>query len=200
MKEHNEYRILCGLAAAGEVASDDMEELNRHLQECDDCRLLLSEFVQVSAQALPLLVDHEPATPRGMKARFIERARAEGVPLRSPESLLSGVSFLFRPQLAWAAIATAGLLIWVTVWHFGSTGRSASHQVSYERSSPDRGSSSSSMGSGQPTASSSESEVVSRLKGDLAKEQTREHALEMQIAQIEDDRAAVPRTRPRSFA
>ena len=83
MIEHQSYDILCALAASGRASADDLKQLSDHMAQCADCREQLSDFVQISAQALPFHGDtyERPGVPSGMTKRFRERARAEGLAL-----------------------------------------------------------------------------------------------------------------------
>jgi len=115
MNPHEPYEILCAMITSGEASPADVKQLRPHLQECPECRQCLSAFTQVSALALPLHGErHMPAVPSGMTSRFVERARAEGIPLlsRSPRFLwLQGI----MPQLVLVAAVALCLLVGVTV-------------------------------------------------------------------------------------
>jgi hypothetical protein len=113
MIEHESYEILCGLAASGRASDDDLKQLSDHMAQCPDCREQLSDFVQLSAQVLPLHGDtYKPQrVPSGMTKRFRERARAEGIALDgSPRSVLN---HRVVSRLAWSAVAAILVLVGV---------------------------------------------------------------------------------------
>jgi len=113
MIEHQSYEILCALAASGRASADDLKQLSDHLAKCADCREQLSDFVQISAQALPFHGDtykREPV-PSGMAKRFRERARAKGIALEGSSRFIPSHRAVVR--LAWSAAAAILLLVGV---------------------------------------------------------------------------------------
>jgi hypothetical protein len=85
MSQHQQFEIMCALAAVGQLNPSDLGGLRQHAEDCADCQRRLSEFAQVSAQALMLFGErcsNNDRTPKGMTSRFVARARAEGIPLR----------------------------------------------------------------------------------------------------------------------
>src|SRR5438552_3397409 len=116
MIEHESYEILCALAASGRASDDDLKQLSDHMSQCADCREQLSDFVQLSAQVLPLHGDEYKAqrVPSGMSKRFRERARAEGIALDgSPRSVLN---HRVVSRLAWSAAAAIVVLVGVVTF------------------------------------------------------------------------------------
>ena len=112
MNEHKKFEILCALVVVGQASDADLCELKRHLEACVDCQNRISGFAQISAQVLPLAGERhcKRRSPASMTARFVERARAEGVPLRDSTQLLPS-HLSFRP-LSWKrSVAVALLLI-----------------------------------------------------------------------------------------
>jgi len=120
------YEELCALAAIGELSKSEFEDLQRHLQECGDCRELHADFRRLSADDLGLLavreqldrVPQEPAAELDQNAllsRFLDRARREGkiaaevqLPLQRQKPPLAATwlsNWLPRPMLAYAALA-----------------------------------------------------------------------------------------------
>src|SRR5260370_13235660 len=119
MIEHESYEILCALAASGRASADDLKQLSDHMAQCTDCRERLSDFVQLSAQVLPLHGDtyKRERVPSGMTKRFRERARAEGIALNgSSRSVLNHRVVL---GLGWSA--AAAILVLVGVFTFRNT-------------------------------------------------------------------------------
>jgi hypothetical protein len=89
---HDDFEVLCAVAASGHLSNAERAELSEHLRNCISCQNRLFEMRQL---AIPLLLARPLKTPgkpwrKGMQERFAERAIREGVPL-SPRS--QGVGF-----------------------------------------------------------------------------------------------------------
>jgi len=115
MSEHQKFELLCTLAVIGQIRDADLRELKRHIGECIECQHRISDFAQISAQALPMLEDAcgKPRSPRGMATRFVERAQAEGIPLQRLGQLFpSRLSFGWQ---GWNRALAAALLLLVTI-------------------------------------------------------------------------------------
>jgi hypothetical protein len=111
MNEHQKFEILCAAVVVGQVSDADLQELKRHLAGCFDCQNRVSDFAQISAQALPLSGEKygQPRSPKAMTTRFVEQARDQGIPLRDPELLLpSDLSFGLS---GWTGSLAASLLL-----------------------------------------------------------------------------------------
>jgi hypothetical protein len=111
MNEHKQFEIMCALAVVGQVNDADLRELKLHIEGCVACQSRISDFAQISAQALPLSGEEygNHRLPKAMIARFVERARAEGVPLRrSGQTLPSELSIR---SLDWKGNLAAALLL-----------------------------------------------------------------------------------------
>jgi len=111
MNEHQNFEIICALVVVGQASDSDLRELNRHLQACIDCQNRLSDYAQISAQALPLSGKRhgKARPPKAMTTRFVERARAEGIPLAAVKpSFMSHWSF---QSLAWKESLAAAVLL-----------------------------------------------------------------------------------------
>jgi hypothetical protein len=109
MNDHKRFEILCALVVVGQAGDADLRELKRHVEGCGACQNRISDFAQISAQMLPLSGDKysQPRRPTAMTGRFVERARAQGIPLREPHQLLpSELSF----ALSWKGSLAAALL------------------------------------------------------------------------------------------
>lgn len=111
MNEHKKFEILCALAVIGQVSDADLRELTQHIEGCVDCQNRISDFAQISAQALPLAGERyvKPRSPKKMTARFVERARAEGIRLRDSEQIVP--SYLSLVSLGWSGRLAAALLL-----------------------------------------------------------------------------------------
>ncbi len=84
---HRRFEEMCSLAVTGQLGGTQMCELNEHITACESCRKFLESVAQISAQAMPLLVDkHAPAgnvaPPEGMRERFLSRLAVEGMNAR----------------------------------------------------------------------------------------------------------------------
>jgi len=113
MSEHKQFEILCALAAVGQVSDPDLRDLKRHMEGCLDCQNRIADFAQISAQVLPLAGERygRVRTPKAMTARFVERARAEGIPVRNSQRMMPGdLSF----GLGWKG-SLAGVLLLVAM-------------------------------------------------------------------------------------
>ena len=113
MSEHKQFEIMCALAVVGQINDGDLRELTLHIESCVDCQGRITDFAQISAQALPLSGEKyrnsNRRLPQEMTARFLERARAEGIPLRkSRRTLLDRLTIC---SLGWKGNLAAVLLI-----------------------------------------------------------------------------------------
>jgi len=119
MNEHEDFKELCALSASGNISAPEMSELKAHLESCAECRGHLSDFAQVSAQALALHGDSysRPRLPAGMKNRFITRARSDGVPLRWRSKAIDlDFGKLFNRAGAVAAIVFVSAAVGIVLW------------------------------------------------------------------------------------
>jgi hypothetical protein len=119
MNDHKKFEILCALIVVGQASDADLRELTGHVEGCVDCQQRIAEFAQISAQALSLSAEKycKPRSPRKMTARFVETARAQGIPLRESARLLprerssgwSGWNGHLAAALLLVAIVAAGI-------------------------------------------------------------------------------------------
>jgi hypothetical protein len=112
--EHKQFEIMCALAVVGQVNDADLGDLKLHIAGCVACQSRISDFAQISAQALPLSGEKygNQRYPKAMIARFVERTRAEGVPLGGSGQTLP--SELLIQSLGWKGnLAAAQLLIMI---------------------------------------------------------------------------------------
>jgi hypothetical protein len=81
LPQHDHYEELCALAVSGQISAQQANDLAEHTTACAGCQILLDDFAQIAAQALPEYCDKHKAarTPIGMKERFLARARSEGL-------------------------------------------------------------------------------------------------------------------------
>ena len=109
-RSHEWYEELCALGTIGELSVEEYEELQRHLVECGDCRVLYADFGRVAAEDLGALA--VPNNNEDLQApaeedsyldenellrKFLERAKRETV---APPSPLSGEAVSLTKQPA----------------------------------------------------------------------------------------------------
>jgi hypothetical protein len=78
---HDEFEILCALAASGDLTQTEHARLREHLRDCISCQNCLVEMRRL---AVPLLFAKQLKTPgkqlrKALQERFAERARREGI-------------------------------------------------------------------------------------------------------------------------
>jgi hypothetical protein len=141
MSEHEAFEILCALAVVGQISDVDLRDLKLHMEGCAACRNRISDFAQISAQVLPLCGEKYNKNPlrKSTTARFVERARSEGIPLRETGKMLSG-----HQLLGWRGALAGSLILLVIVASISksvnvraplmSTARSANVEPPNERS------------------------------------------------------------------
>src|SRR5262245_8726234 len=90
MSDHAHYEELTALAAGGHLSQLEDADLRRHLESCAECRESLRVYRDLVSSGLPLAstsaadATGDASADPGMTARFVERARREGVRF-SPE-------------------------------------------------------------------------------------------------------------------
>lgn len=110
MSKHEKFGVMSVMAATGQLDTTEWEEWNRHVESCRKCRNLTRDFVQIGAQALlPRGDKYKRVKVDGeMTARFVERARKEGVVLQSPAQPFKNA---FKYRLSGWGLAPVALLI-----------------------------------------------------------------------------------------
>jgi hypothetical protein len=81
LNTHEHYEELCAVAASGQASEAELADLRAHLDTCPTCRSLAYDFTEIGAQGLSALAAERQKRqiPSGMTARFIARARSEGI-------------------------------------------------------------------------------------------------------------------------
>jgi hypothetical protein len=85
MQTHEHYEELCALLPIGQLSAEEYQELAEHLRICSSCRHATDEF-SVILDKMPVVeadVDEKTLSAQqgdSYRARFLERAVAEGVP------------------------------------------------------------------------------------------------------------------------
>jgi hypothetical protein len=111
---HDEFEVLCALAASGDLTKTEHAALREHLKNCIACQSCLVEMRRL---AIPLLLAQQIRIPgkqlrKGMHERFAERAIRAGIPLR-PRSEGVGVHALGMVTVAFVVL----LLVTATLQH-----------------------------------------------------------------------------------
>lgn len=180
MISHEHFEELCAVATVGDLSADERDELEQHLQHCDDCRNFARDIDAVSAI---LTVAKGPGNtgvlPDGMTERFLARARSEGIPIENDIRKESGgkselVLTGFRKRVMPWTVAAAIILIVTSIFLFARY--SFQHRIpKYQESGP------------QQHELAAENE---RLKSQLREVQERERSLSSRLQQAEKVREA----------
>lgn len=116
---HEHFEELAALAAGGLLSGPEHGELTAHLKICESCRRELAEYEDILFNQFALVdfdTEHEALIKKSQeyKARFLGRARAEGLVLPQEnarsEALWSRVNAFF-PSFRIFAYAAVGVLI-----------------------------------------------------------------------------------------
>jgi len=68
LSKHEHYRKLCALAALGEIPSAEAQDLDQHLKQCPECRLIHAEYLGLNASLLPAPGEDDLAQIDALKA------------------------------------------------------------------------------------------------------------------------------------
>jgi len=87
MSDDDHFEELAALSAGGLLSDPEDAELREHANACADCRKARQEFSELIRSGLPLTVGPirefanrvKTKTDDGMRARFLARARREGL-------------------------------------------------------------------------------------------------------------------------
>jgi hypothetical protein len=116
VSDHERFEKLCALAVTGDLEPEEFRLLGEHLYECARCRTSYQDFHAIIERGLPTLqISCRPGWSLrglGMKKRFLERARKEGIPI-APSSLRNQ----FGLRLLVAAVVTCLVLLVGYGWH-----------------------------------------------------------------------------------
>ncbi len=128
MQKHSQYEELCASAAVGQISPAELTELNTHLQECDFCKDLQTDFVDINsvwltqAQKLePELYDPHSAL-RHKILRNLQNAGAEfSAPVRKElkERPAKNGSLGFIPFVSQAPVWAMAMLVVGSALGFG---------------------------------------------------------------------------------
>jgi hypothetical protein len=126
MSDHERLEQLCALAVTGDLELEEFRKLGEHLYECAQCRASYQDFRAIMERGLPTLKPPGPMRWRlrrfGMKKRFLERARKEGIAIEE-----SGPRNRTSMRLLAAAVVTGlALIVFGSyAWHV--------HQIDHHR-------------------------------------------------------------------
>ena len=87
MTDHEHFDELAALAAVGFLSDEEHMDFRQHLQNCPACQAALEEFTQLVCSGIPGTEGFirefrhrmKTKTDDGMRARFLSRARREGI-------------------------------------------------------------------------------------------------------------------------
>src|SRR5579875_2910217 len=125
---HEKFKELCALAYSGELTPGEWAELNSHLQICEQCRELYTEYLILTREGIPLLAAHcerhpeygnwdDTATKRKLFARLraAEQNLLSELPANEPANILPAAArpgpLRRRPANPLAGAALAACLV-----------------------------------------------------------------------------------------
>jgi hypothetical protein len=142
MSEHEHFEELCALIVSGLASEVEYRELETHLLSCEECRARVADFTQLGAGILSAKSRRGKVyrPPLGMTDRFVERAIAEGIPLRKLIRVVPAWASR-RPLVLSGAFAVAVLFVLAvatsSLWKTSPFGRPAqSKAVAIKAASP----------------------------------------------------------------
>jgi hypothetical protein len=128
MQEHSRYEELCASAAVGQISPAELTELHAHLRECDFCKELQTDFVDINslwltqAQKLEPEVYDPQSALRHRILRNLQNAGAEfSAPVRKElkERPAINGSLGFRPLISQAPVWAVAMLVVGSAVGFG---------------------------------------------------------------------------------
>lgn len=60
MQEHRRYEELCAQVGVGQISTEELNELHAHMENCNSCKDMQSEFVEINSLWLTQAQQHEP--------------------------------------------------------------------------------------------------------------------------------------------
>jgi len=130
LNTHEHYEELCAVAASGQASEAELADLKAHLDTCPTCRSLAYDFTEIGAQGLSALAAERQKRqiPSGMTARFVARARSEGIEIsrETASKLPKRNGFAVFAPLA-AIAATAVIVIFLMLGRLKPSLSVASH-------------------------------------------------------------------------
>jgi predicted nucleic acid-binding Zn-ribbon protein len=101
---HKCYEELCALAATGQIGAADRAILEDHLCSCAECQAFLSDISEVNVRGIPILAAKRAwraqiEAPLGMRDRFLDCARANGIQVNPGPALAENSAPSKGPEL-----------------------------------------------------------------------------------------------------
>jgi len=98
MSRHEHFEELCSLAVLGEVSHEESDELEKHLSQCPECRVVYADFVALTDEHLPaadrssgrLLSKTAPKLTAALRQATFAKVADEGFHI-SPEAVAGTV-------------------------------------------------------------------------------------------------------------
>ena len=87
MQEHSRYEELCASAAVGQISPAELTELHAHLRECDFCRELQTDFVDINSVWLLQVEKLEPEVydpQSALRHRILRNLKNAGAEFSEP--------------------------------------------------------------------------------------------------------------------
>src|SRR5271157_365359 len=128
MREHSRYEELCASAAVGQISPAELTELHAHLRECDFCKELQTDFVDINSVWLTQAQKLEPEVydpQSALRHRILRNLQNAGAEFSKPvRKELSGRpakinSLGFRPFISQAPVWAVALLVVGSAVGFG---------------------------------------------------------------------------------
>jgi hypothetical protein len=131
MSDHSHFEELAALKAGGFLSNEELVELREHTKDCVDCQNAEEEFTRLIRSGMPLTVSQvreflEKAKTRpdnGMRGRFLQRARLEGI--RFSPGVEGSIRRPRKRSGFVVAAATAVAITILAVAFYGTYGRPA---------------------------------------------------------------------------
>jgi hypothetical protein len=129
--EHEQYELLCALAAGGLLNGEEFVDFQAHMKECTECRVEYTELSSLVTRELPQAEGTFRQRLAAMRAkpmpfarqRFLRRARAEGVFFSREAETLAPVRPWYLRSFTMTAVVAALVVtaISLTLYHFRET-------------------------------------------------------------------------------
>ena len=119
--DHKFYEMQCALAATGHLSEAEVAELEQHVSHCVSCLSCMLDTVAISREVF--LAQDQPTNidiPGGMQKRFVQRAIAAGIPLKTKSASSNRINMHF---VRVGAVSAVLLLLISFSWKLASTSR-----------------------------------------------------------------------------
>ena len=110
MSGHEHYEELCAILATGQITDDELKVLKTHLASCYACAGLAASFGRMGGEIILERASRSTeAEMRGVRSRFLARAREQGIEL--PIRRKTPATWFGSPRLAQVGFAVAAILL-----------------------------------------------------------------------------------------